>query len=414
MTDALTFVGVCLVLEMLFAACELAIISCDRISVRTDAAQGVRSARLIEALLANKQRFLATTLIGTHISVVVSTVVMTLSLQRNIPERADFILIFAWTPTVIILGEIVPKTLGRQHADWMARRLVYLLYFAAIVFTPLSWIFIHFSSAVLRLFGIQERKLVTREELEAALQMPSPQGSGAITEGERKMISRIFGFSEVTVQSVMVPLSDVVALSDDTTLEEAAREIGDKQFTRFPVFQERVDRVIGTIHAFDLLKVGQADTRIGSIARAPIFAPTSQPAVDLLVELQRAHQGMAIVVDEYGGAIGVATIEDVLEEVVGEIEDEHDVKPQAVRKEGEGLWRVSARTSVSEVNRELKIDLPETEDYESMAGLIVEHLKHIPREGESARIGQVLLKVTKASERAVEEIQIRLGRKRGS
>ena len=169
---------------------------------------------------------------------------------------------------------------------------------------------------------------------------------------------------------------------------------------------------IGTVHAFDILKGGTSDVKVGVIARAPIFVPRSQQAVDLLVELQRARQGMAIVVDEYGGAVGIATIEDILEEIVGEIEDEHDVAPPAVRKEADGVWRVNARTQVTEVNRLLRIELPEGEEYESMAGLILDRLRHIPREGESVRFGNVLVKVTKASERAVEEVQIRLGRRR--
>jgi CBS domain containing-hemolysin-like protein len=148
------------------------------------------------------------------------------------------------------------------------------------------------------------------------------------------------------------------------------------------------------------------------LARAPIFVPGNQPAVDLLVELQRARQGMAIVVDEYGGAVGIATIEDILEEIVGEIEDEHDVAPPAILKEGEGVWRVHARTPISEVNRELKLELPEGEGYETIGGLVLDGLKHIPREGESLRVGLVLIKVTRASERSVDEIQVRVGRRR--
>ena len=121
---------------------------------------------------------------------------------------------------------------------------------------------------------------------------------------------------------------------------------------------------------------------------------------------------MAIVVDEYGGAVGIATIEDILEEIVGEIEDEHDVAAQNIRREADGVWRVSARTAVREVNRQLRLELPEGEEYESMAGLVLEKLRHIPREGESVRFGNVLVKVVKANERAVEEVQVRLGKRR--
>jgi CBS domain containing-hemolysin-like protein len=235
---------------------------------------------------------------------------------------------------------------------------------------------------------------------------------GEITEGERRMISRIFDFTDTTAADVMVPLSDVVALAETADLATAARQIEETQYTRFPVYRERVDRIVGTVHAFDILKAGRSDAKIGALARAPIFVPGNQPAVDLLVELQRARQGMAIIVDEYGGAVGIAAIEDILEEIVGEINDEHDVAAPKIRKEAEGVWRVNARTSVTEVNRQLKLELPEGEEYESIGGLVLEKLRHIPREGESVRFGGLLVKVVKANERAVEEVQVRQGKRR--
>ncbi len=305
----------------------------------------------------------------------------------------------------------MPKTLAQQRADGAARVSVYPLWIFSRVIAPLVFILTKLIGWVLRTLRVPERKLVTREELELMLRGPAAPAGGEITEGERKMISRIFDFTDKTVSDVMVPLSDVAALSEEATLDQLAAEIEDKQYTRYPVYRERVDRIVGTVHAFDLLKAGRASVKVGAIARAPLFVPQNQPAVDLLVELQRARQGMAIVVDEYGGAVGVATIEDILEEIVGEIDDEHDVRAPAIRKEADGVWRLSARARVSEVNRELKLDLPEG-DYESVGGLLLERLKHIPREGESVRWGNVLLKVTKASERAVEEVQLRVGRRK--
>jgi CBS domain containing-hemolysin-like protein len=407
---------VCLVLEMFFAAAELSVISSDRIALRRDAEAGSRSAELLEMFLDNKQRFLATTLFGTQLSVVVSTVVMTYALHQQFPaERAELYLITALTPTLVIFGEIVPKTIARQSADRWARRLVYPLWLASKLFAPVVVPLTKLSTALMRRMGVAERKLVTREELELLLKTPSSINKRSeITEGERKMISRIFDFTDTTVHDVMVPLSDVVALSENADLATVAKQIEETQYTRFPVYRERVDRIVGTVHAFDILKAGRqgSSERIGSLARAPIFVPGNQAAVDLLVELQRARQGMAIVVDEYGGAIGIATIEDILEEIVGEIEDEHDVAEKNIRKEADGVWRVNARTSVGEVNRQLKLELPEGEEYESMAGLVLEKLRHIPREGESVRFGNVLVKVVKANERAVEEVQVRLGKRR--
>jgi putative hemolysin len=414
MTTALIIAGAFLLAEMFFAGAELSVIACDRMKLRKDASDGQRSARLLESFLQNKQRLLATTLVGSQLSIVLNTIVMTYALHSRYGDRAELYLLAGLTPVAVVFGEIVPKSIGQQHADKVARIVAYPLWFCSKLFAPLVFLLTRFTTWVMRVLQVPERKIVTREELELMLKGPSVAQKSEITEGERKMISRIFDFTDKTVYDVMVPLSDVIALSEDATLEEVAREIEDKQYTRYPVFKERVDRIIGTVHAFDVLKAGRAQqqTNLGAVARAPIYVPTSQPAVDLLVELQRARQGMAIVVDEYGGAVGIATIEDILEEIVGEIEDEHDVKPQAIRKEADGVWRISARVSISEVNRELRLELPEGEDYESMAGLVLERLKHIPREGESVRFGNILVKVTRASERAVEEVQLRLGKRR--
>jgi CBS domain containing-hemolysin-like protein len=412
MTPALIVAAVCLLAEAFFAASEISVISCDRMALRKDVQAGQRGARLLEGFLNNKQRLLATTLVGTQLAVVVSTVVMTFALHHHFPHRAELYLLAGLTPTLVVLGEIVPKTIGQQQASTIARRVVYPLWLFSKLFAPPVWMLTQITSWINRVLGVPEKKLVTREELELLLKGPSSAARGEITEGERRMISRIFDFTDTTVGDVMVPLSDVVALPEDAGLDQVAREVADKQYTRYPVYKERIDRIVGTVHAFDVLKAGGAHTKVGMIARAPIFVPKSQPTVDLLVELQRARQGMAIVVDEYGGAVGITTVEDILEQIVGPIEDEHDVAPPAIRKEADGVWRVSARTSISEVNRELRVELPEGEDYESMAGLVLDRLKHIPREGESVRFGNVLVKVTRASERAVEEVQVRLGKRR--
>jgi CBS domain containing-hemolysin-like protein len=411
---AFAVAGVCLLLEMFFAGAELSVISCDRIALRKDVEAGSRPAQLLEQFLDNKQRFLATTLLGTQMSVIVSTVTMTYALHKVVStDRAELYLLACMTPLLVIFGEIVPKTIGQQSADSWARRLVYPLWLASKLFSPVVVPLTHLSTALLKRMHVPERKLVTREELELLLKTPlNASRRGEITEGERRMISRIFDFTDTTVADVMMPLSDVVALSETADLATASRQIEETQYTRFPVFRERVDRVVGSVHAFDILKAGQSDQKIGMLARAPIFVPGNQPAVDLLVELQRARQGMAIVVDEYGGAVGIATIEDILEEIVGEIEDEHDVVAPKIRKEAEGVWRVNARTPVAEVNRQLRLELPEGEEYESVGGLVLEKLRHIPREGESVRFGTVLVKVVKANERAVEEVQVRLGKRR--
>ena len=412
MSTALIVAAVCLLVEGFFSGSEIAVVASDRLKIRADAEAGKRSARLLSQFLATPQRLLATTLIGTQVAIVTSTVTVTLALATAHPGLAELLTLALLTPTLVILGEIVPKSLAHQYADRIAPRVIYPLYWASLVLAPAVAVMMRFTAWVSRRLGLDRaHKFVTREDLELVLKGEHQRGS-EITEGERKMIARIFDFGELTTADVMVPLSSVAALDETTAIDEVLGEVEDKGFTRFPVYRERVDRIVGIVHVFELLKGGARDVKLGEVMRPPIYAPESQPAVDLLVELQRQRLGMAVVVDEYGGAVGVVTIEDILEEIVGEIDDEYDVAEQAVRREGEGLWRVRALTAVRELNRALKLEIPESEDYETIGGLILDRLKHIPRVGESVREGQLLLKVTAASERAVEEVQVRLLKKR--
>src|SRR5262249_22437172 len=344
---------------------------------------------------------------------VISTTVVTLEfLTRGLAEwRAVLVL----SPTLLVLGEMVPKTLFQQHADWLVVRIIFPLRWFATLFTPAVFVLGRATAFVTRVLKVeQKRALVTREELRLLLES-SEDGAGcptAMPEAGRSMITNVLDFGDTTVYDVMVPLSEVTALPEDATLEEATTEIVDKQHTRIPIYRERVDQIVGVLHAFDILKAeveGKKGTA-GELARPPIYVPEAKPTVDLLVELQRAGQQLSVVVDEYGGATGICTIEDILEEIVGEIEDEYDRGPSPIRLEGPGLWRVEAKTSIAQVNETMKIALPEGDDYETIAGLLLDKLKRIPREGETIRLGPVTITIIGASDRAIEEVRIRVGK----
>jgi CBS domain containing-hemolysin-like protein len=408
---ALCVAGVCLVCQGFFSGSELALVSADRFRVRERAAAGDRAAKMLEAFYASPQRLLATTLLGTNLAVVTSTVAITLALlARHQPEWLPVAIL---SPVLLTFGEVIPKTLFQQNADRIAPRVIGALNVLARVLAPLWYVVGRVTLAITRWLGVPEpRALVTREEL-ALLLKAAPPGSpqSEITEGERRMIRNIFEFGETTAYDVMVPLSEVFALPETATLDAAAHEALDKRHSRIPIYRERVDQVVGILHVFELLRAGDRTGTVGELMRPAIYVPEGQPAVDLLVRLQRERQGMAVIVDEYGGAVGVVTIEDILEEIVGEIEDEYDrIEPLPITPEAPGVWRVRARTPIAQVNATLRLQLPEGEDYESIGGLVIDALKRIPPPGEKLKIAGVTLEVTKASERAIEEIRVRAGR----
>ena len=405
-------VGFCVMAEAFFSGSQIAVVSADRAALRRRAETGDRAARMTLAFLEHPQRLLATTLLGTSLAVVIATALVTYAFLR-VSSHGAALAVAALTPVLLVFGELVPKTLFQENANRWVTALVYPLRAASIVFWPAVYILGRFTSFVTLTLKVEERRAqVTRDELRLLLEA-APEGSApAIPEAERSMITNVLDFGDTTVYDVMMPLSEVTALPEDATLAEAIAEITDKQHTRIPIYRERVDQIVGVLHAFDLLSAEVAGRQgtVSDLARPPIFVPESKPTVDLLVELQRAGQQLAVVVDEYGGATGICTVEDILEEIVGEIEDEYDRGPSPIRLEGPGLWRVLAKTSIAQVNETMKISLPEGDDYETIAGLLLDRLKRIPREGETVRLGPITITIIGASDRAIEEVRIRVGK----
>ncbi len=409
--------AVCLLIEAFFSGSEIALVSANRALLRTKAEAGDRGALLVEQFLEKPQILLATTLIGTNLGTVTFSVTVTLALLSHDPSASEILTVLIVSPCTLFLGEVIPKTVFQHNADRIVTRIVYPLRAASLIMRPGVWIMSGFANAMTRLVGTEgERAFVTREELVLLIEAESEEaGRSEITEDEREMISNLLEMSERTVDDIMVPLSEVIALPEDATLGEAALEVADKQHTRIPIYRSRVDDIVGIVHAFDLLRKGpQAKAEpVSDIARPPTFVPESKPAIDLLVELQGTGNQMAVVVDEYGGAIGIISVEDLLEEFVGEIEDEYDHGPSPIQREAPGVWRVQARTAVDRVNEELGLDLPvDDEEYESIAGLMLEKMKRIPKTGESLRVGKVTLTVVGSSERTIDEVRVRVDKRR--
>ncbi len=412
MMTALWVAGLCALVEAFFSGSEMAVVAADRVKIHRLAQSGSRGARILEDFLETPQRLLATTLTGTQLAVVTATIFMATAILKDprFTHMEELVTIGILSPVLLVFGEVVPKTLFEQHADRIAPRVAWFLWLASIVFSPIVFVMSRFTTVVTRWLGIDEpESVITREELELLLRAPT--AAGEITEGERRMITRIFDFGATTIYDVMVPLSGVFALPEEISIEEAVREVAEKRHTSTPIYRERVDQIIGIVHTFDLLSTQGKNKTVGELAKAGIFVPEGQPALDLLVRLQRERQGMAIVVDEYGGATGIVTAEDILEEIVGEIEDEHDREPPAIRREGPGTWWILGRTRVAQVNQATRAQLPEGDDYETIAGLLLDRLKRIPREGEQVRIGIATFTIVRATERAIEEVRIRITRR---
>jgi putative hemolysin len=409
-----------------FAGAELAIVSVRRGRIAQLATEGNRRAKLVEQLLSEPHRFLATvqigvTLVGTAASAVGGAaaveVIKPLLLQvpirlvSNAAEPLSLFLVVGFIAYLsLILGELVPKALALEYSERIALGVARPIRFLARIGGVAVFVLTLSSRAVLRLLGIKatgERAFITKEEIQHLV--AEGRQAGTVTPGEQAFIRNVFEFSQTQVREVMVPRPRIVALDLEQDREQILKTVLNGQYSRYPVYRGEIENVIGFIHAKDLLgrAVQTHDFDLESLIRPSFFVPETKRANDLLREMQRRHLHMAIVVDEYGGLSGIVTTEDLLEELVGEIEDEHDISgPKRIQRTKDGGYLVDAFLSLNDLEGLLGVRFPEGLPYDTLSGLILFELGHIPVEGEKVRWGDYLLTCVKVSETAIRRVKI--------
>jgi putative hemolysin len=397
----------CVVAQAFFASAEVALGACDRGALRARAAAGGAAAVRIEQLLAVPRVTLATTLVGANLATLVAVIFVAMHLGTG--DRSPWWALLV-VPPLLVVGHLVPKAIVQAHADRVVDMFARPLRFASLVLRPVVAVVGGYAGLLTSVTKTQrDRAFVTRDELEMLIESEPQTDKPEISADEREMIANVFELSEYKVGELMVPLSEVTALPEDVSVGEAALEVADKQHSRMPIYRSRLDDVVGIVHVFDILQAATGKTpakTVADLAHPPLYVPETMKASDLLVQLQTERQHLAIVVDEYGGAVGIVTIEDLLEIIVGDIDDEHDREPSSIKAERPGVWVVPARTAVGRINLELGLTLPESDSYETIAGLLIERLRHIPNAGETLSLGPVILEVVAASDRAIESVRI--------
>ena len=411
MGDILLTVGimlVCLLLEGFFSGSEIGVVSADRVRLRHDAAKGSRGARLAIAMLGKPEWLLSTTLVGTNISVVTTTTMATALMIELFGETGGWLAVVLVAPLIWVFGEIVPKSVFQQRADLYTPRVIFPLKFFSWLFFPLLAVFSVLTRLIARLVGEagQGNPFTLREEIATLLQMST--SGGDIHQHEKIMIRRLFDFEETPVREVMTPLIDVVGIEQGATCVEAMRLAREKDHKRFPVYQRRVDRIVGVINALELLGA-DPDAPIRPFIRSADYVPASRSIQALLLDMQRERHQIAVVVDEFGGAEGIVTLEDIIEEIVEDIADEYDVREPAtqwMRKLGERDYLVSARIDTGMLADELEIELPRGQ-YASLAGFLLERVHDVPAVGATIHYKKVTFTIQRGSARVIEEVRIR-------
>jgi putative hemolysin len=421
MSDLLRAVLVLLIVlgNAFFVAAEYALVTARRTRLRELADRGSLRARIAIRIMDHPARFIGTVQLGiTAFSIALGAIGEPLVehfLDPVVATGVAFLIAFAIVTYLhVTLGELVPKaialTKNESTALWVALP-VEAFYVAAY---PLVWFLQTSSNAFTRLFGIEPAPagVVANTEEDIRMILAAAEEAGEIEEAEEEMVYKVFDFASKEVSEVMVPRPEVVAISVDMPPEDALRTVIESPFTRYPVYRDSLDEIVGVLHVRDLFgamhDVGIAAVRFESIVRPAYAVPETKDLAALLADFRREKQHLAIVVDEYGAMEGIVTLEDLLEEIVGEIEDEFDLPDTSVERVDEKRVRISGTYTIDDFNEEFGSEL-EKEDFHTMAGLVFGALGRAPEVGDSVVVDGLRLTVLEVEGNRILRLEVEFG-----
>ena len=391
-------------MEAFFSGSEIGMIAINRIKMKQKADEGNTSAERVLNLLNTPEKLFATTSLGTNLAVVSSTSIFTAYMVTRMGSQGELLAMIILSPIILFGGEIVPKMILQNRADTIMPFFIWPLEMSLRILSPIIIFFTSISSFITnKLFRLSQenKKTFSRDQILQVLSLDSQTIELDVTE--RTMIHKIFNFGDITVDQCMVPLVQLTAIRDDSTLEEAHQLAVDTGFSRFPVFHERMHNIIGVLNTFDLLNQPIEKSPLTHLVRPAHYIPSNKKIDDLLKELQKRGLHMGVIVDEYGGCIGLTTVEDLLEEIVGEIEDEYDKPEQKFQPYPGGGFIIDGEMEIDAINETIKLNLP-TGDYETLAGLILDRLETIPLAGEQLILDDIRLTVKETSRRKIQSV----------
>ena len=371
-----------------FSASETAFSSLNQIRLKSRADDGDRTAARVLAMSEQYDKLLSTILIGNNIVNIAAASIGTIIFTKMLgAERGATVSTMVLTIVVLIFGEVTPKSLAKEMPETIATAVAPVLSLLMLVLTPLTWLFTQWKRLLNHFVHSSESDTITEGEL--MTMVSEAENDGELTDRESELIRSAIEFDDVEVEEILTPRVDVVAVADDISLEELAQTFAESGYSRLPVYHGTIDNIIGVVHEKDfyIARLKKA-TKIDDLVAPTLYTTGSTQISQLLRTLREQHHHMAVVVDEYGGTEGIITLEDILEELVGEIWDEHDEVTEDFRKQSDGSWLVSGSASVDDLFETL--DLPEDEDIDSntVNGLVQEKTCHLPKVGDHFSLGE--------------------------
>lgn len=397
-----------LILSALFSASETALSSVNKVRLRSYADEGKKRAKMAIKLTDNFDKTLTTILIGNNVVNLASTTVATVMVTRIFDDARVIPLSTAvMTVLVIIFGEIIPKNIANEFSETVSMFIAYPLYGLLIILTPLVWILIKLKNLVILLCGgTKDSPTMTEEELKYIID--EIEDEGVLDENESDLVKSALEFSDITISEILIPRVNISAVEIDQSPDEIKDVFITSHFSRLPVYEKTIDSIVGIIHEknfFDMYLNGRRDIR--EIIQKPLYIFELTPISDIMQQMQHAKTHMAVVVDQYGGTQGIVTMEDIIEELVGEIYDETDEEDTSFVKIGENEYEVSADLSVRDFLDNIGLDPDEIEtDCNSIGGLVMENLDRIPEPGEEIDCGRFHFNVVSVDEQRIERVRI--------
>ena len=404
--DWLELIGIALLLVVvaIMAASETAITRTSRVHAYHLVEEGRRGALSLQRITENPPPFLNVVLLLTMLATVGGTTLAAILAREHLHHLGELVSTVGMTLLLFVFAEVTPKTFAIQQTDRVALRVAPLLVALTRIFGPFARALLKVANVVMPGKGLAQGPYVTEQEIKTMADVASDED--VIEEEEKDLIHSVFEFGDTIVREVMVPRPDIVAIEVSRSLRDVMDFVLEHGYSRIPVFREELDVIVGIIYAKDVLKAlhqGREDVSLEELVRPARFVPESKKCAELLREMQRKKFHIALVTDEYGSLSGLVTLEDLLEELVGEITDEYDVDQPQMVPVGEGRYRVDGRTPIDELNELLDVELPD-EEWDSVGGLMMGLLGQIPREGQEVRYGNLTFKAERVQGRRIERV----------
>ena len=394
-----------------FSASETALMSLSKIKMRHMEEDGVKGAKLVSTLIEDSNRLLTSILIGNNIVNIAATSITTSLFTAMLGAQGVAIATGLMTVLVLIFGEITPKTISANNPEKASLVVAKPIKFFVTILTPIVWIFNIITKVIFKLFGVDDKGVkpfITEEELKTMVNVSHEEG--LLEMEEREIINNVFEFGDMQAKEAMVQRLDIVAIDMEDSYEEIIDLFKTEKLSRMPVYEETIDDIIGILNIKDIIFLSDEEIEnfdIKKYMREAFFTYEFKKITQLLEEMKKDKSQMAIVVDEYGGTAGLITIEDLVEVIVGDIEDEYDEEEDEIQVISPNEFLVDGSTKISDVNEILNIEL-ESEEFDSIGGYIIGYIIHIPEENEIIEMDNIKFNIESVDKNRIKKIRIML------